>query len=205
MHTRIITRPRSSSCGIAMGTMVFEKSLTQASRRRRRCSRPALWPRRNSAATLRERSMWVDSTLMASRRTTPIGSTGGFRRTPRVKSPQRSITDGLCSYAAAMRQIDNGDHEEVGRRLNKRAENSHPGASPRSRRCPAPTFPGAVFSHTNSATDTVPLRLTVATTARDAGRLRGPAHRIPEDFAVSPRWDSCVYRLSWQRKRTPRS
>ena len=76
-----------------------------------------------------------------------------------------------------MRQTDNGDRHEVGRRPNNRAENSHSGASPRGRRCPAPTFPGAVFSNWNSATDTVPLRLTVATTARDAGRLRScPSH-----------------------------
>ena len=120
--------------------------------------------------------MRVDSTLMACRRITPLGSTRGFRRTPRVKS--RRVTDGLCSYAAAMRQTDNGDRREVGRRLNNRAENSHSGASPRGRRCAAPTFPGAVFSNTNSATDTVPLRLPVATTARDAGRLRScPSHR----------------------------
>jgi len=129
--------------------------------------------------------MRVDSTRMTSRRTTPIGSTGGFRRTPRVKSPQR-LADGLCFFAAAMRQIDNGDRHEVGRRLDNRAENSHSGASPRSLLRPAPTLPGAVFSNTNSATDTVPLRLPVATTARDAGRLRScPSHpRGFRGFAV---------------------
>ena len=55
------------------------------------------------------------------------------RMNSRVRSPQRSVSDGLCSYAAATRQIDNGDRREVGRRLNNRAENSHSGASPRSR------------------------------------------------------------------------
>ncbi len=73
-----------------------------------------------------------------------------------------------------MRQIGNGDRHEVGRRLDNCAENSHSGASPRS---PAPTFPGAVFSNTNSATAAVSLRLPVATTARDAGRLWScPSH-----------------------------
>ncbi len=82
-----------------------------------------------------------------------------------------------------MRQSDNGEGHEVRRRLDNRAENSHSGASPRS---PAPTFPGAVFSNTNSATDTVPLRLPVATTARDPGSLRScPSHpRGFRGFAV---------------------
>jgi putative transposase len=36
-----------------------------------------------------------------------------------------SVTDGLCSYPAAMKEIGNADRHEVGRRLNNRAENSH--------------------------------------------------------------------------------
>ena len=39
--------------------------------------------------------------------------------------PQRIVTDGLCSYSAAMKEIGNADCQEVGRRLNNRAENSH--------------------------------------------------------------------------------
>src|SRR5271163_4814851 len=39
--------------------------------------------------------------------------------------PKSVVTDGLCSYPAAMREIGNADHHEVGRRLNNRAENSH--------------------------------------------------------------------------------
>jgi len=35
------------------------------------------------------------------------------------------VTDGLCSYPAAMKEIGNADRQEVGRRLNNRAENSH--------------------------------------------------------------------------------
>jgi putative transposase len=35
------------------------------------------------------------------------------------------VTDGLCSYSAAMNEIGNSDRHEVGRRLNNRAENSH--------------------------------------------------------------------------------
>ena len=35
------------------------------------------------------------------------------------------VTDGLCSYSAAMREIGNSDRHEVGGRLNNRAENSH--------------------------------------------------------------------------------
>ena len=39
--------------------------------------------------------------------------------------PRIVVTDGLCSYPAAMKEIGNADLQEVGRRLNNRAENSH--------------------------------------------------------------------------------
>ena len=39
--------------------------------------------------------------------------------------PQKIVTDGLRSYSAAMKEIGNADHQEVGRRLNNCAENSH--------------------------------------------------------------------------------
>ncbi len=39
--------------------------------------------------------------------------------------PRSVVTDGLCSYPAAMKEIGNADRREVGRRLNNRAENSH--------------------------------------------------------------------------------
>src|SRR5271157_5342214 len=39
--------------------------------------------------------------------------------------PLSVVTDGLCSYPAAMKEIGNADRQEVGRRLNNRAENSH--------------------------------------------------------------------------------
>ena len=39
--------------------------------------------------------------------------------------PRSIVTDGLCSYPAAMKEINNADRHEVGRRLNNRAENSH--------------------------------------------------------------------------------
>ena len=39
--------------------------------------------------------------------------------------PRIVVTDGLCSYPAAMKEIGNADRQEVGRRLNNRAENSH--------------------------------------------------------------------------------
>ena len=38
--------------------------------------------------------------------------------------PRRVVTDGLCSYPAAMSEIGNVERHEVGRRLNNRAENS---------------------------------------------------------------------------------
>ena len=39
---------------------------------------------------------------------------------------QRSVvTDGLRAYSSAMNEIGNADRQEVGRRLNNRAENSH--------------------------------------------------------------------------------
>src|SRR5271165_4443083 len=43
----------------------------------------------------------------------------------RYGRPRKIVTDGLCSYPAAMKEIGNADRHEVGRRLNNRAENSH--------------------------------------------------------------------------------
>jgi len=43
----------------------------------------------------------------------------------RYGRPRTIVTDGLCSYPAAMKEIGNADRHEVGRRLNNRAENSH--------------------------------------------------------------------------------
>jgi putative transposase len=39
--------------------------------------------------------------------------------------PRSVVTDGLCSYSAAMKEIGAADRHEVGRSLNNRAENSH--------------------------------------------------------------------------------
>src|SRR4029077_11402418 len=39
--------------------------------------------------------------------------------------PRKIVTDGLCSYSAAMKEIGAADRHEVGGRLNNRAENSH--------------------------------------------------------------------------------
>ncbi len=39
--------------------------------------------------------------------------------------PRKIVTDGLHAYSAAMREVGNADRQEVGRRLNNRAENSH--------------------------------------------------------------------------------
>src|SRR5271167_3454371 len=39
--------------------------------------------------------------------------------------PRSVVTDGLSSYPAAMSEIGNVDRQEVGHRLNNRAENSH--------------------------------------------------------------------------------
>ena len=43
----------------------------------------------------------------------------------RYGRPRKIVTDGLCSYCAATKEIGNADRHEVGRRLNNRAENSH--------------------------------------------------------------------------------
>ena len=49
-----------------------------------------------------------------------------LKRIMKKYGPPRSVvTDGLCSYPAAMKQIGNADRHEVGRWLNNRAENSH--------------------------------------------------------------------------------
>ena len=39
--------------------------------------------------------------------------------------PRSVVTDGLCCYPAAMKEIGVAGRHEVGRRLNNRAENSH--------------------------------------------------------------------------------
>jgi putative transposase len=39
--------------------------------------------------------------------------------------PRKIVTDGLCSYSAAMKEIGAADRQELGGRLNSRAENSH--------------------------------------------------------------------------------
>jgi putative transposase len=43
----------------------------------------------------------------------------------RYGQPRKIVTDGLCSYSAAMKELGNADWHEVGGRLNNRAENSH--------------------------------------------------------------------------------
>nr|WP_223798799.1 IS6 family transposase [Sphingomonas nostoxanthinifaciens] len=40
-------------------------------------------------------------------------------------SPERITADGLRSYQAAMRELGNGDRQEMGRHTNNRVENSH--------------------------------------------------------------------------------
>src|SRR5271170_6810070 len=39
--------------------------------------------------------------------------------------PRKIVTDGLCSYSAAVKEVGAADRHEVGGRLNNRAENSH--------------------------------------------------------------------------------
>src|SRR5471032_2910755 len=39
--------------------------------------------------------------------------------------PKTIVTDGLCSYPAAMKEFGISDRQDAGRRLNNRAENSH--------------------------------------------------------------------------------
>ena len=47
------------------------------------------------------------------------------RTMKRYGQPRSVVTDGLCSYSAAMKEIGAADRHEVGGRLNNRAENSH--------------------------------------------------------------------------------
>src|SRR5579863_3260253 len=49
--------------------------------------------------------------------------------------PRKIVTDGLCSYSAAMKEVGAADRHEVGRRLNNRAENSHQPFDDGSGRC----------------------------------------------------------------------
>ena len=43
----------------------------------------------------------------------------------RYGQPRKIVTDALCSYSAAMKEIGAADRQEVGGRINNRAENSH--------------------------------------------------------------------------------
>jgi putative transposase len=58
---------------------------------------------------------------------------------PRPRKPTRHgqadvvVTDGLRSYPAAMRDLGDIDHREMGRWLNNRCENSHLGFRRRER------------------------------------------------------------------------
>jgi putative transposase len=60
--------------------------------------------------------------------TAEAGQGGALKLLKRIMKrygrPRKIVTDGLCSYCAAMKQIGNADRHEVGRRLNNRAENS---------------------------------------------------------------------------------
>ena len=47
------------------------------------------------------------------------------RITKKYGGSRTIVTDGLCSYPAAMKELGIADRHEVGRRLNNRAENSH--------------------------------------------------------------------------------
>ncbi len=49
--------------------------------------------------------------------------------------PKTIVSDGLRSYGAAMKEIDNAEHQEIGRWANNRAENSHLPSGDESRRC----------------------------------------------------------------------
>ena len=40
-------------------------------------------------------------------------------------SPATIVTDGLKSYDAAMKNLGNGEKQEIGRHANNRVENSH--------------------------------------------------------------------------------
>jgi putative transposase len=47
------------------------------------------------------------------------------RTLKRYARPRTVVTDGLAVYPAAMNEIGNANRQEVGPRLNNRAENSH--------------------------------------------------------------------------------
>jgi len=57
--------------------------------------------------------------------------------------PQKIVTDGLCSYSAAMKEIGAADRHEVSRRLNNRAENSHQRTRRRERKMQRFKSPGS--------------------------------------------------------------
>ena len=46
-------------------------------------------------------------------------------RHEKVRPTAEIVTDGLRPYSAAMKEVGNADRQEVGGRLNNRAENSH--------------------------------------------------------------------------------
>ena len=84
-----------------------------------------------------------------------------------------------------MSEIDNGDRRQVGRRLDNCAENSHSGASPRSR----PPGPSRRRFRIQTPRLTQFRRDRLSRPPRETPGVSGPAHRIPEDFAVSRCWE----------------
>ena len=109
--------------------------------------------------------------------TTPIGSTGEFPNNELSGSSRRSAAS-VTGFAPMLRRRDRsttviatglGVDSTIARRIRIQAHLRAAGAAPRQRSA-------APFFH-ELPTDTVPLRLPVATTARDAGRLWScPSH-----------------------------
>src|SRR5208337_3798757 len=70
-------------------------------------------------------SVYVDVAVVTAKRDKAAALKFLKRIMKKYGRPLSVVTDGLCSYPAAMKEIGNADRQEAGRRLNNRAENSH--------------------------------------------------------------------------------
>ena len=77
--------------------------------------------------------------------------------------PRAVVTDGLRSYRAAMKEIGNADRQEVGRRLNNRAENSHQPFDCENELCSGPEARRAAKIQRNSCSGPQPFQPGMAT------------------------------------------
>ena len=108
--------------------------------------------------------------------------------------PRIVVIDGLCSYLAAMKEIGNADRQEVGRRLNNRAENSHQPFDGENELCSGPEARRAAKIQLNSCSGPQPFQ--PGTSSRHPRGLQtetlGCAGRMAHSHRLILTWNSVL-------------